>query len=165
MATNRQSVFAFLNVTESLATIDYQHLEDIRSAYASMTNTKTDDRLKLIVNRFNLLDDATNLEYLRICATSSTLQIACDKIIDKYSDALMAEEGNRRRPATTISSSITTSSNGMRQREQSSAAMTNIETLMTIKCQILIKENEPAVIEFIRYFLLCPLAELARGYK
>lgn len=172
MATNRQSVFTFLNVTESLTDINHQRLEDIRSTYTSMTNAKVDDRLKLIADKFSLLDDAINLEYLNICVTSSTLQLACENIIGKYFDASMAEQRNKRRPVsstttttTSSSSSTSTLNNVIIPREQNTAPSTNTETLTTVICQILVKENQIAVIEFIRYFLLCPLAEVGTGNR
>ncbi|CAF4002905.1 unnamed protein product, partial [Rotaria sp. Silwood1] len=85
-AFNRQSVFTFLNVSESITTIDRTRLEQLRSDYVAVvktlpkaTTTTTDnhnDPLKMIAEKFMLVDDPINLDHLNLCVSCSSLDVA-----------------------------------------------------------------------------------------
>ncbi|CAF2859194.1 unnamed protein product [Rotaria sp. Silwood2] len=160
MTTNRQSVFTFLNVTESVTTIDRTRLEQLRSDYATMMKTvpivttttmvNQDDQLKLLARKFMLIDDSINLDHLNLCVSCSSLDIACEAILGKYIDVLMAE---RRAARKTTQSNV------------KPTMPTVTESLTKIICQILVKQNDGAVIAFIHNFLLSPLAETTSNQR
>ncbi|CAF3886512.1 unnamed protein product [Rotaria sordida] len=164
MPSNRQSVFAFLNVTESVATIDRIRLEQLRSDYATMIKTQSmatttttanlDYQLKSIAEKFMLIDDSINLDHLNLCVSCSSLDVACEAMVGKYIDALMAERRNARK-ATQMNVKPTVPSSS-----SAAAAPIATESLKQIICQIIVKQNDSAVIEFIQTFLLSPLAEI-----
>lgn len=156
MATNRQTVFRFLNVTESITTIDRNLLEKIRTDYASFTNSvtsattvsNTDDQLKALCDKLMLVNDATNLELLKLCVSSKNVEIACQELLGKYIDALIAEKRNARKvviqpPAPIPAKPVVT------------------ESLSQVTCQIFIKQDQLPLIEFIDTFLLSPLDQNA----
>ena len=156
MTTDRKSVISFLNVTKSRRTIDQRRLGQLRSAYDTMMDTPTvgttttsgGDPLKQLAQLFELSDDATNLEYLSLCVTASSMEAACDTLSANYLDMKSSEIESTNRAIhqmTTHSASIITQSVSLTQ----------------VICQILVKQNLPDVIEFIHNFLLCPLAQTA----
>ncbi|CAF1244888.1 unnamed protein product [Rotaria sordida] len=169
MPSNRQSVFAFLNVTESVATIDRTRLEQLRSDYAAMIKTQLmatttttanlDYQLKSIAEKFMLTDDSINLDHLNLCVSCSSLDVACEAMLGKYIDALMAERRNARKATQTNVKPIVPSA------AAAAAAPIATESLKQIICQIIVKQNDSAVIEFIQTFLLLPLAEITSKRK
>ncbi|CAF4654000.1 unnamed protein product [Rotaria sp. Silwood1] len=160
MAFNRQSVFTFLNVSESITTIDRTRLEQLRSDYVAVvktlpkaTTTTTDnhnDPLKMIAEKFMLVDDPINLDHLNLCVSCSSLDVACEAILGKYIDFIIVERRNARK---------TTQSNAKLVIQSSTLPIVTV-SLTKIICQILVKQNDTVVIEFIQNFLLSPLTEI-----
>jgi len=170
MATDLKSVFTFLKVSEVPETIELGLVENLRSAYdtisktASVTTTATnlDDQLKQLAQMFLLMDDATNLEHLKLCVTTRSVAIACAELFGKYADMVAAERRNARRAAQP---STTQPSTTQFSATQPSAVTRKSESLSHIICEILVKQNKPAVIEFIQNFLLFPLAQTASTHS
>lgn len=155
MVTNRQTVFSFLNVTESLSTIDRTNLEEIRSAYTNMikngSSCTIDDQLKALADQFMIANDTTNLDHLKICVLSNSLGIALQKIWSKYIDTLSSGERNSKKM-----NQISTSTSAKPMTQISTKSIVT-ESLSQATCQIFIKRNQPVLIEFIQNFLLSPL--------
>ena len=151
MARNRQTVFNFLNVTESSSTIDRQNLDKIRAAYTNVkdgSSLTTDDPLKVVADKFMLTDDAVNLEHLKICVSSGSVGIACQAIWSKYIDTLVAAEG------------ITTKRNHSPRTSASAGSAISI-VVCEATCRILLKRNHTALMEFVQDFLLAPFHQNA----
>jgi hypothetical protein len=175
MAADLKSVFTFLKVSEVPETIELGLVENLRSAYdtilktASVTTTTTnlDDQLKQLAQMFLLMDDATNLEHLKLCVTTRSVAIACAELFGKYADMVAAERRNARRAAqpSTTQPSTTQPSTTQFSATQPSAVTRKSESLSHIICEILVKQNKPAVIEFIQNFLLFPLAQTASTHS
>lgn len=152
MATNHQTVFSFLNVTESLSRIDRKNLEQIRSAYTNMikngSSSIIDDQLKALADEFMIANDTTNLDHLKICVLSKSSVIACQEIWAKYIDTLSSRERNSKKM-----NQISTSTSAKPIPRKPIVT----ESLSQATCQIFIKRNQPVLIEFIQNFLLSPL--------
>ena len=144
MTTDRLGVFEYLNVTESLSTIDSVRLEKIRSTYDDIIKNKSDKPLELLAQTLMLINDAENLNYLNICVTSSSAAIARQTLCGKYLEKQSADRRNARKT---------------KQAEAAATAMNTVEPVSKVICQILIKEIESTVIDFIHHFLLAPLKQ------
>lgn len=131
MADDRQSVFNYLHVTESLSSIDRKRLEGLRTFYTTLSKSDS--------NEYLLMNDEENLEYLKLCVTSNSLEVACQAIFGKYLDQMIAQ---KRQVRNVIPVMTTTVAN---------------QAISKAICQILIKRNESIVIEFLEKFLLTPL--------
>ncbi|CAF1085429.1 unnamed protein product [Adineta steineri] len=160
MATEYQSVFTFLNLTTSLTTIDRERMEKLRSSYDTIVKTSSvttmgvniDDQLKQLAQIFMLIDDATNIDHLKICVTASSIGVACEAIFAKYADMMIMEKRNAKKALQQSTASVTTNITDKQ-------ATNIVEYLSHIICQIIVKQNEPAVIGFIHNFLLSPVGE------
>jgi hypothetical protein len=170
MATNCQSVLAFLNVTESMNTINRERLEKIRSAYANMVETEPtatttingDDKIKLLADKFSLMDDAENIAHLTKCVTERFLDFACEFIFGEYLRIRTIEQRRARKNQSlpTSSTILNTTTESTAPAIASEASMIT-QVLPKILCQILLKKNRASVLEFCENFLLCPLAKAA----
>ncbi|CAF1512541.1 unnamed protein product [Didymodactylos carnosus] len=168
MATNKPSVFNFLNVTESMNTINRERLEEIRSAYANMNDTEPienttnneDAKIKLLADKFSLMNDAENLVHLNKCISEQFLDVACHAILGEYLRIRTIEQRKARRnqssPASSTIPKITTE-----PIAQASEASMVTKVLPQVFCQILLKKNRASMLEFCQDFLLCPLAKAA----
>jgi hypothetical protein len=155
MASNYQTVFSFLNVTQSLLTIDRKNLEKIRLAHDKIKkkepSSTIDDQLKKLADEFMIVNDATNVDHLKICVESGTVGIACQALSKQYTDPLHPEEQN-----STKTNQILTSTSAKHTAKMSTRPAP-IESLSQATCQILIKDNRQPLIQFIENFLLSPL--------
>ncbi|CAF4946847.1 unnamed protein product [Rotaria sp. Silwood1] len=149
-------------------TINREHLEEIRSAYADMEETEStattiinaDHKIKLLADKFFLMDDAENLAHLKKCIMEPHVELACAAIYGEYIQICTIEQRRARRnqpsPASSTISKIKTESTAPTGASESPMAT---EVLPHIICQILVKKNRASVFEFCQDFLLCPLAK------
>ncbi|CAF1560667.1 unnamed protein product, partial [Didymodactylos carnosus] len=144
---------------------DRQRLEQIRSAYAdtmknaqtTTTTTNADDRIKLLAKGFPLIDDEQNLAHLKLCVIGTHLEIACQAILGEYLKILIEQQNARKANSPSVPPTIVDTA--------TKSTVQVPESLSKIMCQILVKKNQPAVIEFIQSFLLSPLAKAASRQK
>lgn len=149
MATNVQSLFEYLNVTESLVTLNFERLEKIRSTYQQLkiaqhedATTNLDKLVKEVSQKFFIIDDKENLDRLKLCITEEHIEIASQILFNEYLKKLTQERMNARKAK--LPSNVT----GM------PVAEATVEIMPNVICQVLIKQNHPAVIDFITNFLL-----------
>ena len=104
---------------------------------------------------FTLANDRINLDHLNVCITSKSLEAACEAIFGRYLDALIVEKRNARK----------TNQSSSHPAKQTVTGPTVTELVTQATCQILVKQNQPAVMEFIQKFLLTPLDQLKSTQK
>ena len=157
MTSDQESVFTFLKVTNSENTIERDRLEKLRSEYEKIRGTSSvttsevtiDGQLRQLAQMFKLLSDETNLEHLKLCVTPSKPEIACKNLSNAYMKMATKRNQNARETTNTTARTTTTLSTPLSQ----------------IICQILIKRNQPLVIDFIQNFLLSPIAQTASCHQ
>ncbi|CAF3603252.1 unnamed protein product [Rotaria socialis] len=164
MTENRSSVFAYFNVTESMQTIDRVRLEAVRSAYANirddeLTDTQrhnAEEKVKLLTDKFPIMNDAENLALLNKCVLGQYLELACQAIFGDYVHK-RTKEMRRARTNNTSTTTSTISNQTTGSPAQVSTASNATEPLPKAFCQILLKKNPTVVFQFIQNFLLCPI--------
>jgi hypothetical protein len=174
MAGNRQTVFTFLNVTKSLGDINRVRLEELRSFYAKMMNASSvtttttanvDDPLKQLAQKFMISDDPTNAQHLNLCVTKSSVEEVCEEFVRQYNEAYWAEKRNAKKSNIQQPISSVTKNIAAESAAQPPAASIKTEELSHVNCRILVKQNQPVVIDFIQKFLLAPLAQTASTHS
>ena len=109
--STHQSVFDFLNISSSFASINKTRLQEIRSShqiFLSETGNSaipTSERvLRHLATQYNLLDDATNIDHLRLCVQNATnLDLACHELVSAFNRMQFTRNSEKRRQANKIS--------------------------------------------------------------
>ena len=137
MATNLQTVFDYLNVTQDIGTINQEHLKEIQSAY---DRTNPNDSLKKLIETFQFVNDRENIEHLKLCVDKSSISLSRQSLFTAYLTKKTAENRNVRKnekqESTTTNDSSTT------------------ESISEMICQIFLKKIHPFIDEFVDTFLL-----------
>ncbi|CAF3954118.1 unnamed protein product [Rotaria sp. Silwood1] len=104
MATNVQSVFDYLTVTELLTTLNRERLKEIRSTYDQLKSaqyggaaTNVDELVKMLTQKFFIVDDIENLDRLKRCVTEDYFEVACQTLLNEYLTKLRQERMNARK--------------------------------------------------------------------
>ncbi|CAF3715525.1 unnamed protein product [Rotaria sp. Silwood1] len=109
MATNVQSVFDYLTVTELLTTLNRERLKEIRSTYDQLKSaqyggaaTNVDELVKMLTQKFFIVDDIENLDRLKRCVTEDYFEVACQTLLNEYLTKLRQERMNARKTPTAL---------------------------------------------------------------
>ncbi|CAF1454924.1 unnamed protein product [Adineta steineri] len=165
MATNIQSLFDYLAVKGLFGMLDRERLKEIHTRYDRLKNEQfdsnaisVDELIKKLTQQFPIDDDKENIDRLKRCVTQQSFELAYQNLQKEYINKLSEEKKKAKQIAT--STNITETSIVPNPTTQ-----TNVETISTIICQILIKQNQGNVIGFIQHFLLCPFNEIQHKQK
>ena len=154
----QQSVFDFLNISSSFASINKTRLQEIRSSHqiflsetGNSATATSEQVLRHLATQYNLLDDATNIDHLRLCVQNATnLDLACHELVSAFNRMQFTRNSEKRRQALPSNST----------REQSTSSKpTVVDSVREVVCRIDVKQDQPDVHEFIHRFLFQPLTK------
>jgi hypothetical protein len=154
--TSQQSVEEYLSLTSSWSSLNRDHLSQIRTVHETISqednkNQLSQQTLRTLAQRFNLVNDQINLDYLKCCVENQNEDAAAMDLVRKWTDI----QADNNRP---VRRKVPDTSNSSRQLAQenitvaAAAVPAQVELVCEAVCMIYVKRTASPVDTFIQEF-------------